>query len=685
MPIQPIIDDPRAEHNLKLYRKDRDARIASGWDDKAREDIDFWLGNPYSIGESQQKKNWGQDDPSIDRVYAGIEKFKSLLTARNPKYRIVGRENSDQRMAFVRQSIVDYVWDISTGSMRQRRALHDYSTTGLGYMYVYLDKDADYGLGDIKITDIGSFRVYVPLTTSDRFHENSAYQTLSTILPAEELTWMFSELGWVSTDGKLNGLIADLAPYSEDDYPASLRVNTVGSITPDKIRDIDPSTLRYQILERFYKVKVPFIRVFNQETGEKWILSEDQYNVFSEMVNSIPGAKNLEEVEITQTRIGHNATIGNTFLYEEILNTDIYPIVPFPNVDVGTVLPDSDITRVKDPQLLLNRIFSLVLLHAQNSAGLKLIYPKGAFDNEDDVETLWAQPNVALPFNPAAGGKPEAFQPIPLSGEFYQLINQLSFQIDFLLGIPEILHGFPEKVPETASQTVLLSDFAQGRPKSKLQDIEFSLGRLGRVVHNYAMGHYPVEKLFSIAQANNDREGIMEGFYDDRSEAIMAIDRDRVLSQYDVRFQGGSTLPNDELADLNMWRELYKDGLATKKYVWRAHPALFNARELDKEFGEISTLLRENAGLKDQVKKLGGDLQTTQREALHARLDKVVSKYETAFNKILAETEAGRKIEVSKLRELQKALKKEHDVAVREIALAADTITKQITAGEGGE
>lgn len=678
MPITPIADDPRAEYNLKLYRKDRDARIASGWDDKARDDIDFWLGNTYSSKESQQKKNWGQDDPSIDRVYAGIEKFKSLITARRPKYNIVGRENSDQRMAFVRQSILDYIWDISNGNLRTRRTLHDYSTTGLGYEYTYLDKDADYGLGDIKIKDVDPFRVYVPLLTADRFHEDTAYQILSTILPAEELTWLFPELGWISNDGQLNGMLSDIAPYQEDDYPSSLRVNTTGSITPDKIRDIDPSTLRYQVLERFYKVKVPFIRVFNTETGQKWILSENQYNAFSEMAGSIPGAENLKEVEITQTRIGHVATVGQHFLYEEILNTDIYPLVPFPNVDTGTVLPDSDITRVKDPQLLLNRVFSLILLHAQNSAGLKLIYPKGSFDNEDDIETLWAQPNVALPFNPAAGGKPEAFQPIPLSGEFYQLINQISFQIDFLLGIPEILHGFPEKVPETAKQTVLLSDFAQGRPKSKLQDIEFSLGQLGRVVHNYAMGHYSVEKLFSIAQANNDREGIMEGFYDDRSAAIEAIDRDRVLSQYDVRFQGGSTLPNDELAELNMWRELYGDGLATKKYVWRAHPALFNARELDREFGEISMLARENEALQEQVKKMGGVLQTTQREALHARLDKVVSKYETAFNKILAETEAGRKIEVSKLRELQKALKKEHDIAIREIALAADTFTKQI-------
>ncbi len=684
MAIKPIADDPRAAHNLKLFRKDRDARVASGWDDSARDSIDFWLGNSYSGGESQQKSAWGQDDPSIDRVYAGIEKFKSMITARNPRYRIVGREASDHRMAFVRNAIGEYVWDISDGSMRFRSCLHQYSTTGLGFMYVYFDRESDYGLGDIKIKDVSPFRVYVPLATKDRFHEDTPYQTLSTVLPAEELVWLFPELGWVGTDGELNGILGDIAPFNEEeDFPASLRVNTTGSITPDKIRSIDPNLLHYRVLERFYKVRVPFVRVFNKETGQKWILSEQQYNLFDQMVDSIPGARNLEEVAITQTRIGHNATVGDHFLYEEILNTDVYPLVPFPNVDTGTILPDSDITRVKDPQLLLNRIFSLILLHAQNSAGLKLLYPKGAFDNEEEVEQLWQQPNAAIGFNPAAGGKPEAFQPIPLSGEFYQLVNQLSFQIDFLLGIPEILQGSARDLPETASQTALLSDSAQGRPKSKLQDIEFSLGRVGRVVHNFTMGHYSVDKLFSIAQANNDREGIMDGFYDDRSAAIEAIDRDRILSQYDVKFQGGSTLPNDEQAELNMWVGLYEKNLAMKKHVWRAHPALFNAREMEKEFGERAQLTQALQQAQEQIKELGGDLQTAQRSELNARLDKVVSKYEAAFNKILAETEAGRKIEVSKLRELQKTLKKEKDIAIRELTLATETFTKDLVPAKG--
>lgn len=673
MPIEPIEGDPRAEYNRNQFRLLRDARIRSGWEDRAREDIDFYLGNPYTSQESSQKRSWGQDDPQINRVYSGIEKFKSLLTSRNPRYRIVGREHSDYRMAFIRSAVIDYCWDVSEAGMHLRRTLHDYSTTGLGYMYVFFKADEDYGLGDVRITHVDPFRVYVPLTARDRFHDDADEQLLSTVLSAQQLTWMFPELGGVSSTGDLDGPIAHIESFDErSDYPFSLKMNTTGSVTPDMIKDLEIDKRHFRMLERFYRVRVPFVRVFHKETGETWVFPEDEYETFEAIARTKGLSGQFEEVSVSQTRIAHVASVGQYFLYEEILNTDIYPLIPFPNVDTGTILPDSDIGRVKDPQMLLNRIFSLILLHAQNAAGLKLLYPTGSLGElEDQIQTLWSIPNVAIPYNPAAGGKPEAFQPVPLAGEFFQLVNQLSFQIDSLLGIPDILQGTPQRLPDSASATAILSESAQGRPKSKLQDIEFSLARVGRVAHSYSMKHYSAQKLLNIAQANNDREGIMEGFYDDRSGAIAAVDQDRLIHQYDVRFKGGSTLPNDPLEELRMWRELKQEGLALPKHVWRAHPDIFNAREMEKEFGMLTQLSQENEGLKQQLKQAGGQMQSMQRELLHKQIEQLARKYESAFAKILAEAEAGRKIEVSGLRAMQKELRKTVELAIREIDLEA--------------
>ena len=55
----------------------------------------------------------------------------------------------------------------------------------------------------------------------------------------------------------------------------------------------------------------------------------------------------IEIVEVVQTRIKVTATAGDVLLYEQVLNTDIYPIVPVPNIWTGTPYPKSDISKLK--------------------------------------------------------------------------------------------------------------------------------------------------------------------------------------------------------------------------------------------------------------------------------------------------------------------------------------------------
>ena len=57
----------------------RDAR--ADWDIEARDSVDFFLGNHYTQEESDALRAVGQGDFVIDRVYAAIEKLKSLLTS----------------------------------------------------------------------------------------------------------------------------------------------------------------------------------------------------------------------------------------------------------------------------------------------------------------------------------------------------------------------------------------------------------------------------------------------------------------------------------------------------------------------------------------------------------------------------------------------------------------------------
>ena len=87
-------------------------------------------------------------------------------------------------------------------------------------------------------------------------------------------------------------------------------------------------------------------------------------------------------------------------LYEQVLNTNIYPIVPLPNIWTGTPFPKSDISRAKPMQRLLNKLWSLALSHAQASAGLKLLVPLGSVDDVSQLEQDWANPNAVIQVNP---------------------------------------------------------------------------------------------------------------------------------------------------------------------------------------------------------------------------------------------------------------------------------------------
>ena len=89
----------------------------------------------------------------------------------------------------------------------------------------------------------------------------------------------------------------------------------------------------------------------------------------------------VQAVEVLQTRIKVTCSVGSYILYERILNSDSYPVVPVPNIWTNTPYPKSDVSKVKDSQRLLNKLFSLTLSHAQSSAGLKLLVPEGSVND----------------------------------------------------------------------------------------------------------------------------------------------------------------------------------------------------------------------------------------------------------------------------------------------------------------
>ena len=645
--------DSRATYNEDLYRDWRDAR--ADWDTEARNDIDFYLGNHFTESESDELSSRNQADIPMDRVSSAIEKFKAVLTSRPPAFTITPREDSDVQVASLWRTVMGYVWQISDGDWQMKQAIQDYATTGMGYLYAYIDSESDFGRGDVRFTYVDPFRVYASPSSRDRWFSDSDGIILSTILTGEQAVNLYPELGNQIdpvTGEEVDGLIHEISEfaYAEEDYPSSQNKNSMNVFTPAEVRDKDYfASKKYQILERFYKIKVPYYRVIDMKSQEETILSQEEYLMFAQENAEAFEIGAFTSVEVLQTRVKVCASMGEIVLYEQVLNTDEYPIVPLPNIWTGTPYPKSDVSRTRPMQRLLNKLWSLALSHAQASAGLKLLVPLGSVEDIDQLEMDWANPNAVIEVD-SSQGEPHYPAPQPLAGEFYKLIQQSEFYIDFIFGLPEMMHGFAEKAPETMRATERMIALGSERPKSKLRDIEFSINKLGKVLYNLSKGHYTYKKIFRLAQPNNNITEVMANFYTDVSGAVLDLKKEKhALDQHDIRIEPGSTMPSSKYAELAVYLEAFQMGIVDRYEVLKKNPELFDKEGIMRRTEEKQAMQQQIQAMEGQIKNLQGDLQTAQRESVSDRKRVEVEKFKSRLSEVSSESKADRRVQRGKL------------------------------------
>ena len=643
--------DKRADFNQDLYRRWRDARQT--WDTESRYDIDFYHGNHYTAAEVDELQARNQADVPMDRIGPAIEKFKAVLTSRSPAFTITPREDSDVKVASLWRTIMGFIWGQSNGDWQLKQAIHDYATTGMGYLYAYVDPESDFGRGDVKFTYVNPFRVYVSPNTRNRWYDDAEGVILSTILTGEQVISLYPELGEQMNEetGEMeDGIIQDLETYLEEDYPDAMNSNSRKVFTPAETKELEYyERNKYQILERFYKTKVTFYRIIDMQNGEETVLSENEYAEFVENNREQIEVNQYEVIPVKQTRVKVCASIGQIVLYETILNTDQYPIIPLPNIFTETPYPQSDVSRARPMQRLLNKLWSLAVSHAQASGGLKLLVPLGSVEDIGQLERDWANPNAVIEVD-STQGEPHFPAPQPLASEFYRLIQQCEFYIDFTFGLPEMMHGFSEKAPETVAGTERMIALGTERPKSKLRDIEFSINRLGQVLYNLSKGHYTYKKIFRLVNANNDMTEAMVNMYDDNVGAILDIKKERHnLAQHDIRIEPGSTLPTNKWAELGVYMEAYKMGIVDKQEVLKKNPEIFDKEGIMRRTEERALMQRQIQAMTEQIKNLEGDLQTAQRESVSDRKRVEVEKFKSRLQDIASDAKADRRVQLNNL------------------------------------
>ena len=663
------------------------------WAQHAKEDKEFRLGRQWTAEQKETLESRGQAPIVINRIHPAVESAKAMLTANRPAFRAAPREDSDNKIAQVISNLLSYMYDISDGRSVIRQAVDDYYVMGVGYIQVYQDPMMDMGKGEVCMHNIDPLDVYVDPNSRHRLFddaENIIVSKLFTKDQAKKLWPMYENKIENAASSTPFGKGSDW------NAPSTQRADNGEIQFPEDVGRLNEQDY-IRGYERYYKVDVEEYRIFEKFSKKEDLLTEDKFQeylkkpafyvneqliiepekatqVYAQLMTqrqemfqkeiiemsqagyserdiekyeaqgpepvpfvqtthkALIDEKKIDVVKITLKRIQQCVIVGDTKLYSRILPLESYPIVPIMNIHTRTPYPMSDVRLVRPLQEFINKTRSLIIAHATTSTNTKILVPEGSVDMKE-FEEKWAQPGVAVPYDPTDGA-PMPVQPTPLPNELYQNEQTAKNDIDHALGLYEMMMGNSQAAPQTYKATISIDEFGQRKMKSKLADVEAALTRVGQLAIPLMQQLYKSEKVFRVIQPNNSitKYIINKKLVDDKTGEIK-IFNNIAVGKYDIIVVSGSTLPSNRYAELEFYMDAFSKGLIDRQEVLKK-TEIFDMQGVMERTDVIAKLQQQVQQAGEEIKKLKGDLQSRDRESVNLRKRIEVEKFKNDLDQV---------------------------------------------------
>jgi len=157
------------------------------WQTKSQRGYDFFLNSQLTEDEEEALREAGMPTFIINRITPIIETMKYFVTANSPRWKAVGAGGEDVDLAEVHNDIIDYCWYQSSGKTLFSEVVQDALTKGKGYFHIYVDPDADRGMGEVKFERVDPFYVYTSSMSRDYMERDATCQVIKKDLPREHL------------------------------------------------------------------------------------------------------------------------------------------------------------------------------------------------------------------------------------------------------------------------------------------------------------------------------------------------------------------------------------------------------------------------------------------------------------------------------------------------------------------
>ena len=358
--------------------------------------------------------------------------------------------------------------------------------------------------------------------------------------------------------------------------------------------------------------------------------------------------------EIEKCCVKQVVSVGDNLLYSRILPIEDYPIIPLMNMHHRNPYPESDVRLFRPLQEYINKIRSLIIAHASTSTNVKLLIPRGSADIRT-IEEEWGRAGTSVIEFDAELGAPIVAGPVPLPNELYKNEADAKYDLEYGFGIFELMQGSSREAPTTYRGTLVVDEFGQRRIKTRRDDVENFLNQCAKVAIPLMQQLYTEEKVIRLVQPNGSEKEERFNFYKEMDNGAVKKFHDVGVGRYDLQVVSGSTLPTNRMALLETYKELHAAGLIDQVEVLKKSE-LVDVEGVLERSGQMQQMAQQIEMLTEELKNVKGDLQTAQREEIHAKKRLELEKFSSSLDKVSNKAEAATSLYKSRLADVERNL-----------------------------
>ena len=331
------------------------------------------------------------------------------------------------------------------------------------------------------------------------------------------------------------------------------------------------------------------------------------------LVDEIKYVVNIQRVE----------SAGGYLTYKGLIPISRYPIVTWMMQHNRNPYPISKVRMGKSLNEYINKTRQQIAAHTANSVGQTVLLNAGTGVDPNELQAKLSAAGtkvITIPADEDIRKSVLQLQTPPLSNQLFADINMAKQELRDIFGVYQFMQGDASQAPSTKGATLALDEFGQRKSKFLLDDFYNALGLIGQVAMEYAQYVYTEHKVIRLFQPNNKPKviEINEPVFDQLSGELIRRINDVSLTKVDIIVVPQSTMPSNRWAKLEYMLMLWKERILTDNEPILRMSDLDNVDDVIANQSIIAQLKQALQSSQEQNEKIGGQLQTTQRELLHA-------------------------------------------------------------------